>query len=125
MADKEAFLNKTSEFIDTFIIGGWTGGGMGTLGAGGGLLRQAVNKKRINDILKINNANKPDNQINSIEDAFSPSEVTPVTDQATPTSIPIPAVNETQIALTRIPGAKQKLITNVNESRKNWLHYYN
>ncbi|HAT63748.1 MAG TPA: hypothetical protein DCS66_03975, partial [Flavobacteriaceae bacterium] len=118
LKDEEAFEGKIGEFIEAALIGTWGGLMMGGLGAGGGMLRQGINRKRINDILKINNTNNPDNQLNSIEEAFSPSEVTPVTDQATPISIPIPAITDTQMALTRIPGAKEKLITNVNESER-------
>ena len=88
---------------------------MSVTGAGGNLLRQAVNNKKINTILKTNNENNPDNQINSIESAFNPSITPSIVDQATPLSIPIPAISQTQIDLTRIPGAKQKLITNVSK----------
>ena len=45
---EDAFQDSFNEFTDTFIVGGFAGGGMGSTGAGAQILRQTVQRKQIN-----------------------------------------------------------------------------
>ena len=85
LGDEKAFDDSLMEFVDTFIVGGFAGGGMGATGAGGAIVRTAANNNRIKNIV-----NKSEHS--SVEEVFSK-----------------PKIDKATIDLSQIPNTELKL----------------
>ena len=85
IGDEKAFDDSLMEFVDTFIVGGFAGGGMGATGAGGAIVRTAANNNRIKNIV-----NKSEHS--SVEEVFSK-----------------PKIDKATIDLSQIPNTEVKL----------------
>ena len=119
LGDEEAFNNTLNEFIDTALIGTFTGTSMSGVGAGAGVARQVAQNKRINSILKQGNSEtvtdvftEPTVETENIDNVNQDADLDNVNE------LNIAPVTEEAIALTQASGAQANLNTNLKNRVK-------
>jgi len=103
LGDEDAFVGKTQEYIDTFIIGALSGKTISATGAVPNIISRGVSNKVINNSLNKGN-------YDNIEQAFDIEPGLP----DVPTELKTPTINETQIELSQIPVAGVRLNNSVD-----------
>ena len=103
LGDKDAFVGKTQEYVDTFIISGISGKTVSAGGAVPNIISRGISNKVINNSLNKGN-------YDNIEQAFDIEPGLP----DVPNELKTPIINETQIELSQIPIAKLRLDNSVD-----------
>ena len=101
MGDEEAFMGFWGRFVDAYLIGSFTGGGMTTLGDGGAAVRNVIVNNKINNAVSSTNTG-------DVANLFDPNI------SETDTEVSADDIVANQIVVSQLPGANQAIDKSVD-----------
>jgi len=101
MGDEEAFMGFWGRFVDAYLIGSFTGGGMTTIGDGSAAVRNVIVNNKINNAVSSTNTG-------DVANLFDPNI------SETDTEVSADDIVANQIVVSQLPGANQAIDKSVD-----------